>query len=126
MAYDQVCEKLDQLNKNFLWGHTALVNWDTIHKPKRAGGLGLKKTSLMNQVLLAKPSWRLLQNDQDLWAKVFQAKYLRHRDVLAAKYLHFHSSSNVWRGVLYGAQILPNGIKCRVGMGDDLLFWIDN
>ncbi|CAL8164317.1 unnamed protein product [Prunus armeniaca] len=51
----------------------------------------------MNQALLAKSGWRLLQREQGLWAQVFNAKYLRHCDILAAKDLHFQSSSNVWK-----------------------------
>ncbi|BFG41163.1 hypothetical protein CerSpe_274360 [Prunus speciosa] len=126
-----VCKKLDQLNRNFLWGHTTdqakvhLVNWDTACKPKFAGGLGIKNSAWMNQALLAKTSWRLLQREQGLWAQVFNAKYLRHCDILAAKDLQFQSSSNVWRGILYGAQVLSAGIKWRVGSGDDILFWTD-
>ncbi|CAL2241545.1 unnamed protein product [Prunus armeniaca] len=47
------CSKLDQLNKNFLWGHA----------------FDKAKAAWMNQALLAKSGWRLLQNDQGLWAK---------------------------------------------------------
>ncbi|CAL8176297.1 unnamed protein product [Prunus armeniaca] len=78
-----VCSKLDQLNKNFLWGHAFdkakvhLVNWETVCKSKCADGLGVKKAAWMNQALLAKFGWRLLQNDQGLWAKVLKAKYLK-------------------------------------------------
>ncbi|CAL9024686.1 unnamed protein product, partial [Prunus brigantina] len=126
-----VCQKLDQLNRNFLWGHTTdqakvhLVNWDTVCKPKSAGGLGIKNTAWMNQALLAKSGWRLLQREQGLWAQVFNAKYLRHCDILAAKDLQVQSSSNVWKGILYGAQVLSAGVKWRVGSGDDILFWTD-
>ncbi|CAL8158092.1 unnamed protein product [Prunus armeniaca] len=62
-----VCDRLDQLNRNFLWGHTAdkatihLVNWETFCKPKVVGGLRIKKMAWMNQALLAKSGWRLLQ-----------------------------------------------------------------
>ncbi|XP_021810643.1 uncharacterized protein LOC110753955 [Prunus avium] len=93
-------KKLDQLNRNFLWGHTTdqakvhLVNWDTACKPKFAGGLGIKNSAPMNQALLAKTGWHLLQCEQGLWAQVFNAKYLRHCDILAAKDLQFQSSSN--------------------------------
>ncbi|CAL9005576.1 unnamed protein product [Prunus brigantina] len=96
-----VCDKLDQLNRNFLWGHTVdkskvhLVNWDTVCQPKTAGGLGIKRTT---------------QNDQGLWSQVLNAKYLRHYDLLAAKDLHLSCSSSVWRGVLYGAKLLPHGL----------------
>ncbi|CAL8099943.1 unnamed protein product [Prunus armeniaca] len=79
----------------------------------------------MNQALLAKTGWRLLQREQGIWAQVFNAKYRRHCDILAAKDLQFHSNSNVWRGILYVAQVLSTSIKWRVGSGDDILFWTD-
>ncbi|CAL2241534.1 unnamed protein product [Prunus armeniaca] len=84
---------------------------------------GIKNFAWMNQAFLAKTGWRLLQREQGLWAQVFNAKYLRHCDILAAKDLQFQSSFNVWRGILYGAQVLSACIKCRVGSGNDILFW---
>ncbi|CAL8167543.1 unnamed protein product [Prunus armeniaca] len=56
-----------------------------------------KKTAWMNQALLAKTGWRLLQNDQGLLSQILNAKYLS-------------CSSSVWRGVLYGAKLLPHGL----------------
>ncbi|VVA23746.1 PREDICTED: ribonuclease H At1g65750, partial [Prunus dulcis] len=126
-----VCSKLDQLNKNFLWGHAVdkakvhLVNWETVCKSKCAGGLGVKKAAWMNQALLAKSGWRLLQNDQGLWAKVLRAKYLKNCDMLSVNEHQFRSCSSCWRGVLFGAKLLPSGVKWRVGSGDSILFWTD-
>jgi hypothetical protein len=62
-----VCDSLDRLNRNFLWGHNEekkkihLVKWEQICKPKICGGLGLKRTALINHALLAKTGWRILQ-----------------------------------------------------------------
>lgn len=39
------------------------ANWDMVCSPKFAGGLGLKKASILSQALLAKSSWMLLQNE---------------------------------------------------------------
>ncbi|CAL2255075.1 unnamed protein product [Prunus armeniaca] len=119
------------LNRNFLWGHTSntskihLVNWEQVCKPKVAGGLGIKRSSWMNQALLAKTGWRLLQHEQGLWSQVFHAKYLKQQNILAVKDSYFPCSSSVWRGVLYGNSALSKGIKWRVGSGDNVLFWTD-
>ena len=115
-----------------MWGHTPetnkahLVKWETVCKPKWCGGLGIKKSACMNQALLAKTGWHLLQQEQGLWAQVFKAKYLKHGGVLTEKDLHHKASSSVWRGVLYGSKALANGIRWRIGSGDDVLFWTDN
>lgn len=61
-----ICDKLDELKRNFLCGHTNnsckthLVNWDSVSQPKIFGELGIKKTVWMNQALLAKTGWRLI------------------------------------------------------------------
>ncbi|CAL8138061.1 unnamed protein product [Prunus armeniaca] len=43
-----------------------LVKWDTVCKSKKKGGLGLKQTDLINQSMLAKVGWRLLQHKESL------------------------------------------------------------
>ncbi|GMP55674.1 hypothetical protein CsSME_00020426 [Camellia sinensis var. sinensis] len=56
----KVCDAIDRLNKNFLWGDTLerkkvhLVKWDTVCTLKKHGGLGLKKARDQNVALLSK------------------------------------------------------------------------
>ncbi|CAL8129782.1 unnamed protein product [Prunus armeniaca] len=67
-----LCEDLDKSSKSSLWGSsenhhkTHLVKWDTVCLPKRLGGLGIKKASLMNQAMLSKASWRIVAGDSGL------------------------------------------------------------
>lgn len=55
-----VIGKLDSLNRRFLWGASEdkkaihLLRWDEVCKPKRFGGLGLRKMEFHNKVLLYK------------------------------------------------------------------------
>ena len=52
--------RLDQIQRNFLWGGGAiaqkphLVKWDTICLERRNGGLEVKNLSIMNKALLCK------------------------------------------------------------------------
>ncbi|BBN67603.1 Polynucleotidyl transferase, ribonuclease H-like superfamily protein [Prunus dulcis] len=107
------------MSTDFLWGYTGektkihLVNWDIVCQPKSFGGLGIKKTHCMNQALLAKTGWKIVQKDQD-------------RSLLAAPNLKFLNCSSTWRGILFGSQIVSKGFKWRVGNGDKILFWKDN
>lgn len=76
-----ICEKIDKVNRDFLWGSTKdkrklhLVDWGKIVKSKEEGGLGLQTARAKNISLLAKLNWRLYQEKETLWAKVLLNKY---------------------------------------------------
>ena len=61
----KVCDQVDKLIRDFLWGLTEemrrlhLVRWDTVTLPKELGGLGLHRMKDRNNALLAKLCWRL-------------------------------------------------------------------
>lgn len=78
---EAICNKIDVISEAFLWGHELgvkkmhLLNWDKLCKPKKEGGVGLKKFSFMNQAMLAKQFWRISKKPQSLLVKTFKAKY---------------------------------------------------
>lgn len=45
------------------------------HKERPKGGLGIRKTCVINQALNAKLTWRLIHEKDALWAKTIYAKY---------------------------------------------------
>lgn len=55
-----LCEKLDKINRDFLWGSSAekrklhLLGWSKIIRPKDDGGLDIQAVRLKNIALLAK------------------------------------------------------------------------
>ena len=71
-----LCEKLDKINRDFLWGLTRekkklnLVGWNKIIKPKEEGGLGIQVAREKNLALLAKLNWRMNKEKEALWANV--------------------------------------------------------
>lgn len=75
------CEHIDKLNMNFLWCDSLerkkihLINWDQICKPLKERGLGIQDTKTNNLSNLSKVGWKLIENDNWLWAKVLNAKY---------------------------------------------------
>ena len=58
-----LCEKLDKINRDFLWGSSTekkklhLVGWSKVIKPKEEGGLGIQAAQAKNIALLAKLNW---------------------------------------------------------------------
>ncbi|KAL6125131.1 hypothetical protein ACLB2K_073191 [Fragaria x ananassa] len=123
-----LCDKLDKLNRDFIWGDVEnkkmvhLVNWDTICQPKYLGGLGIKKTTDMNQDMLSKIGWRIFQHDNGLWANVLYAKYLQHGCLFGNDYKPPSDVSSTWRGVMHGAELIKNNLKWRVGNGNSIKF----
>ncbi|KAK6775883.1 hypothetical protein RDI58_026884 [Solanum bulbocastanum] len=80
---------IDHIQRNFLWGSSPekrklhLANWDIVTTPINMGWLGLRKTNVNNLALLASLHWRLLNNQDWLWANVLNNKYLTSRKTMS-------------------------------------------
>ncbi|KAL5785608.1 hypothetical protein ACOSQ2_008000 [Xanthoceras sorbifolium] len=128
---NDMCCRLDKVNRDFLWGHTVdkktihLVNWRTVCTPKGNGGLGIKSTKLMNQSLLAKAGWRILQGDKGVWSQLLTCKYLNNANLLTPGDSDKSVCSNTWKGIKFGAKLLSSGINWRIGNGNSVHFWTD-
>lgn len=86
-----VCNKIDQLNRNFLWGSTEekrrlhLVNWQKLSLPRDYGGINVREAKKSNIALplLAKLGWKIWIGNKNLWAEVLRKKYLRNQSFLS-------------------------------------------
>lgn len=118
-----VCDSLDQLNRDFLWGCSDshkkphLLSWDKVCQPKAMGCLGLRKTRDMNLALLAKLNWSMLH--EQLWGQVFSTKYLHNQDLFSA--VPKVGMSSTWASILRGRDIILLGLQWSVGNGDTFL-----
>jgi hypothetical protein len=92
--------------------------------PKFAGGLGFRDIELFNLALLARQSWRLLQNPETLSARTLQAVYYPNTDMLNAN-LGAHPSQ-IWRSILEGRDIMRQGLVRRIGTGEQTRAWDEN
>ena len=76
-----VQSRLDQLQKNFLWGGAKLekkphlVKWLTLCLEKESRGSGVKDLGCLNKTLLSKWCWRFAAEKRTLWNDVIMAKY---------------------------------------------------
>lgn len=80
-----ICDAMDSQIKKFVWGLTSdkhrmhLLSGDTISRPKKEGGLGLRSMKRLNVAVLAKRGWRMLQDPQMLWSRILGGKYCHGR-----------------------------------------------
>jgi hypothetical protein len=130
-----VVNKFVTIQRQFLWGgvrggnKTCWVKWSIICK-----ALGVRDVRLVNQSLLAKWRWRLLQPGLPLWKEVLVAKYGNHilHHVDYSNYRIPVSASNWWKdvcaldSVVVGKNWLVNSIVRRVGNGRSTFFWLSN
>lgn len=121
------CESIDRLAINFLWKGSSnfriyLVGWEKITKPKKLGGLEIRKAREANTSLLGRLVWRLHQNCDSLWVKVLTHKYF-HADKLLT--VTRKSGSVTWNAIMKARFTLRDGFDFRLG-DDNSSFWFVN
>ena len=71
----KVCDAVDKIIKDFLWGSTEekrkmhIVRWSIVTLPKDLGGLGLHSMKDRNLAILSKLCWRLASEQGHLGLK---------------------------------------------------------
>ncbi|CAN1811938.1 Putative ribonuclease H protein At1g65750 [Linum perenne] len=111
-----LCDKIDRKIRNFIWGSTDTtrkvhnVNWQTVCKPKKLGGLGLRSARELNKAFLMKIAWNLISRPAELWSKVLITKYLNvTSDGFVLKRKGGYSA--IWRGVLGAWNDMLKGVQ---------------
>lgn len=124
-----LCKNLTSIMMDFWWNNLQntkkihWVSWQKLAMPKKLGGIGFKDLQCFNQALLAKQAWRLLNDKDSLFAKIFKSRYYLNADFLDAT--HGTRPSYAWRSILYGRELLKSGLKRVIGNGSKTNVWID-
>jgi hypothetical protein len=132
-----VWKKVRRIQREFLWGckggrsQISWVKWDTVCKPKKLGGLGVRDIRAVNISLLAKWRWRLLENDKAMWKEVLKSKYgasVTGSVTLGDDYKPWYSVW--WKDICsIGTNINTNwfsqGVIKHIGRGNQTRFWSD-
>jgi hypothetical protein len=122
---NSVLVKIRQLIFSFLWSgcserkHMHLCNWETIAKPKKVGGWGLRNLFLFNKALAANTLWRVLTK-AGVWHNVIKDKYLPYISVATwfrSVSRSQGSASPIWKNLLKALPIIDHWLCWRPGSG---------
>ena len=58
-----------------------VLDRQTLCQPREEGGLGNWRTKIMNEAMIVKQVWRIVQNPNTLMARTFKAKYFLESDI---------------------------------------------
>ncbi|KAH9741755.1 putative reverse transcriptase/RNA-dependent DNA polymerase [Citrus sinensis] len=89
-----LCEGIQKAIAKFWWGTNKekhdihWARWERMSHAKLRGGLGFKDMSCFNQALVAKQSWRIIQDPESLMARVLKARYFKNDDFFNAKIVY--------------------------------------
>ncbi|KAL0282289.1 UNVERIFIED_CONTAM: Retrovirus-related Pol polyprotein from type-2 retrotransposable element R2DM [Sesamum radiatum] len=114
--------------RSFLWkgsGSSGLakVAWAQVCKAKEDGGLGIRSVLHMNQALMLKHVWRILQEDpRSIWVSWVLRYRLRNQTIWT---YHSASASWCWNKLVKISLLLKNGLEYRVGDGGKFRLWTD-
>ncbi|XP_074315228.1 uncharacterized protein LOC141651412 [Silene latifolia] len=121
------CEELRSIVSRFWWGHDEnkkgifWVAWNKMVKPKVDGGIGFRDFRLFNLALLGKQAWRLITNSGSLWSRLMKARYYPEGDFMMATM--GHNPSYTWRSILEARSVMEQGLRRRIGDGQEMLIW---
>ena len=73
-----IYDKIDKMNRNFLWGDTNdkkkvhLIKWEKVCKPKSMGDFGIRVARDNSEAVNNKLGWRVINKHKPLWIKVLK------------------------------------------------------
>ncbi|CAI8592906.1 unnamed protein product [Vicia faba] len=84
---NQVMNHIEAICRSFLWSGSdcsrkAPIAWETICKPKVAGGLNVVKLQQWNQATLGKLLWNIHMKADRLWIRWLDTLYFKGCDIL--------------------------------------------
>ena len=99
------------------------LSWKQLCLAKKNGGLGFWDLKCFNLALLAKQCWRLLNNQDSLFYKVYKAKYFPNTSFLEAAVPNH--SSYAWGSITQWQHLIIQGSRWRVGDGSLINIWTE-
>jgi hypothetical protein len=128
-----ILSKLCKLSFAFLWrgqnnkSHIHMCSWDTLSRPLRERGWGLKNLPLFNMALLANSLWQALTHDS-IWHRIIVDKYLGKVTFFywIRKSSHFQQWASFFlKGLTKSLFVILHWLQWRPGSGCDILIGND-
>ena len=119
-----LCDEISKMICRYWWNNQEDKNkchwdsWEKMSRSKEEGGMGFRDLHVFNLAMLARQGWRLLQNPDSLCCTVLKALYFPDCSILEA--VPKAGISYSWRSILRGAELLKDGVICRVGSGEEI------
>jgi hypothetical protein len=119
---------LRRLAFNFLWNGQAcrrrfhLCGWETLSKPRRVGGWGLKNLFIFNTALLASSFWRAA-TQECIWHRIIADKYMGSLPFSAwirKSSLQQKWASPFWKGLVAASPVILHWLRWKPGSGKEI------
>ncbi|XP_016206345.1 uncharacterized protein LOC107646692 [Arachis ipaensis] len=124
------CKSIEAAIARFWWTNNGKERsihwkgWSNLTKCKLNGGLGFKDVECQNIAHLAKQAWRLLKEEDAIWAKTLKAIYYPNCSLWDAE--EGRNASWIWKSLLEGRDFLRRRGRWSVGSGTEIDIWKDN
>ena len=102
-----------------------LVKWDTVYSDKRKGGLGVRRLSTLNRVLLCKWNWCFANERETLWKHVISRKFREEEGGWYTSEVREGFGVGFWKEIRNEGSLLQNKVVFSVGGGRKMKFWKD-
>ena len=126
----KLCKEMTDAMSSFWWGdaedHRKIhwMAWWRMCIPKSDGGMGFRDLHSFNLAMLAKQTWRLINQPDSLCARVLKAKYYPQGNILKAG--SKKGASFTWQSIIAGLNTFKRGHIWRVGSGRSINIWTDH
>jgi hypothetical protein len=123
-------DELSKIIRDFWWGDEEnkkkmhWMAWDKLARPKYQGGVGFRDLKNLNQALLARQAWCLVQFPNSMCSRLLKAKYFPAANLLDTAFIQ--NTSPTWKGIMHGLELLKKGAIWRIGSGTSVKIFRDS
>ena len=101
------------------------MGWDKVCAPLENGGLGVRKLTTFNKVLLGKWLWWFGVEETRLWRRVVALKFGEEWGGWTSKLDRGVHGCGLWKSIQMGWEVFRKNIRFEIGVGDRVKLWID-